>query len=152
MDERFGSGVSGSAAGIGSADRKVGGELTVKESGILDVIKETGIGEVIKPLTQEIHLFDSYVAGTSYVPNQAALQELKAGETLKLLRENNKFDDNAINILREDGTKIGYVPEKDNVVFARLLDAGKMLSAKITTVEHKGTFTKVGISIYLVDF
>ena len=127
-------------------------ELSIKESGLLDVIKDNGIGEVLKPLTQEIHLFDSYVAGTSYVSDRKVLDELASGEKLKLRREDNKFDDNAINILREDGTKIGYVPEKDNVVFARLLDAGKVLSAKITKVERKGSFTKVAISIYLVDF
>ncbi len=127
-------------------------ELSIKESGLLDVIKDNGIGEVLKPLTQEIHLFDSFVAGTSYITDRKALDEVASGERLKLRREDNKFDDNAINILREDGTKIGYVPEKDNVVFARLLDAGKVLSAKIISVERKGSFTKIAISIYLVDF
>ena len=39
-------------------------------------------------------------------------------------REDNKFDSNAILILNADKKKLGYVPEKDNVVFARLMDAG----------------------------
>lgn len=48
--------------------------------------------------------------------------------------------------------KLGYVPEKDNVIFARLMDAGKLLLAKIKDVEKKGSFTKISIGIYLEDF
>ena len=44
------------------------------------------------------------------------------------------------------------MPEKDNIVFARLMDAGKKLSARITNIEKKGSFTKISVSIYLVDF
>ena len=40
----------------------------------------------------------------------------------------------------------------DNIVFARLPDAGKMLAAKIKGIEKKGSFTKISIGIYLVDF
>ena len=43
----------------------------------------------------------------------------------------NKFDSNAILILTESKKKLGYVPEKDNVIFARLMDAGKLLIARI---------------------
>ena len=46
----------------------------------------------------------------------------------------------------------GYVPEKDNVIFARLMDAGKMLSARIANIERKGSFTQIKIGIYLIDF
>ena len=67
-------------------------------------------------------------------------------------REENKFDDNAILLFTESGKKLGYVPEKDNVIFARLMDAGKMLAAKILKIEKRGTFTQIRIGIYLVDF
>ena len=36
--------------------------------------------------------------------------------------------------------KLGYIPEKDNIVFARLMDAGKYLIAKIDRIEPKGSF------------
>ena len=45
-----------------------------------------------------------------------------------------------------------YVPEKDNIVFARLMDAGKLLTAKIDRIESKSCFRQINISIYLVDF
>ena len=48
--------------------------------------------------------------------------------------------------------KLGYVPEKDNQIFARLMDAGKLLKAKITKIDKKGSFYQISIGIYLVDF
>ena len=62
------------------------------------------------------------------------------------------FDDNAILINTENNKKLGYVPEKDNLIFARLMDAGKLLKARIRTIEKKGSFTQIGIGIYLIDF
>ena len=78
--------------------------------------------------------------------------EIKVDDKLKLIREDNKFDSNAVMILTEDGRKVGYVPEKDNIIFARLMDAGKLLSAKITQIKKRGTFNQISIGIYLVDF
>ena len=127
-------------------------ELTNFESGLVSKAAESGVGELLKPLSQEIHLFDSFVAGTSHLADQTVLDEIAEGDMLFLVREDNKFDSNAIMILSKDKKKVGYVPEKDNIVFARLMDAGKKLSAKITSIEKKGSFTKIAVSICLVDF
>ena len=54
-------------------------------------------------------------------------------------------------ILNEEGKKLGYVPEKDNIIFARLMDAGKLLKAKISKITQKGSFTQISVGIYLVD-
>ena len=126
--------------------------LTIKNDSLTAVAAEKGIGEVIKPLVSEIHLFDSFVAGTSYLNDTTVLDEINESEKLTLRREDNKFDDNAILIFTGSGKKLGYVPEKDNVIFARLMDAGKLLCAKIKEIEKKGSFTKISIGIYLVDF
>lgn len=126
--------------------------LTIKNDSLTAVAAEKGIGEVIKPLVSEIHLFDSFVAGTSYLNDTTVLDEINEDEKLTLRREDNKFDDNAILIFTGSGKKLGYVPEKDNVIFARLMDAGKLLCAKIKEIEKKGSFTKISIGIYLVDF
>ena len=111
-----------------------------------------GLADMIKPLQREIHLFDSYVAGTTHLEDESVLSEVKVGDKLSLLREDNKFDDNAIILITDDKKKLGYVPEKDNQIFARLMDAGKLLAAKITKIEKKGSFYQIGIGIYLVDF
>ncbi len=70
---------------------------------------------------REIHLFDSFVAGTTHLGNLSDLKEIKVGGQLSLLRKNNKFDSNAILILTADKKKLVYVSEKDNIIFARLL-------------------------------
>ena len=127
-------------------------ELTKFETGLVGKAAESGVGELLKPLSQEIHLFDSFVAGTSHLTDQSVLDEIAEGDMLFLVREDNKFDSNTIMILSKDKKKVGYVPEKDNIVFARLMDAGKKLSARITNIEKKGSFTKISVSIYLVDF
>lgn len=119
---------------------------------LVNVIEQNGIADVIKPLVNEIHLFDSFVAGTTYVEDATIIKALQVGEKLNLRREDNRFDSNAIVIVTQAGKKIGYVPEKDNQIFARLMDAGKLLQAKISDIKKKGTFTQISIGIYLVDF
>ena len=118
---------------------------------LVTLVQGHELGDIIKPLINEIHLFDSYVAGTSHLEDVTVLDKIKVSDVLSLQRENNKFDTNAIIILNEDGKKIGYVPEKDNIIFARLMDAGKLLKAKVSKVVKKGTFTQINIGIYLVD-
>ena len=112
-----------------------------------------GIGDVLKPLIKEIHLFDTYVAGTTHLKDESVLDEIEVGQKLTLKREINKFDEKAIMLITEGGKKVGYVPEKDNVIFSRLMDAGKLLSAKVTDIkERKGDFLQISIGIYLIDF
>ena len=129
-------------------------ELTTERSGALTAaIRQQGVGELLEPLTREIHLFDSFIAGTSYLKDPDVLKKAAVGDTLTLRRESgNRFDSNAILILNADGEKYGYVPEKDNQIFARLMDAGKLLAAKIKNIQPKGSFTMISIGIYLVDF
>ena len=127
-------------------------ELTKKEQDLVSMVKDNNIGDVIKPLIKEVHLFDSYIAGTTHLDDSSVLDVIKEGDWLFLQREDNKFDSNAIMIFTEDKRKLGYVPEKDNLIFARLMDAGKMLKARITHIEMKGTFKQISVGIYLADF
>lgn len=126
-------------------------ELTEYQQNLVALVQSHELGDIIKPLIKEIHLFDSYIAGTCHLKDRSVLEKIAVGDMLSLQREDNKFDSNAILILNEDGKKLGYVPEKDNIIFARLLDAGKLLKAKISSVTQKGSFIQVGVGIYLVD-
>ena len=127
-------------------------ELTKREQELVSTIKDNNINDVIKPLMKEVHLFDSFVAGTTHLEDATVLETIKVGDWLFLQREDNKFDSNAIMIFTEDKRKLGYVPEKDNLIFARLMDAGKILKARITDITKKGTFNQISVGIYLVDF
>ena len=127
-------------------------ELIIGKENVLSLVTEKGVGDLLKPLSKEIFLFDSYVAGTTHLKDESVLDEIMAGDKLTLQRENNKFDENAIMVLTSEKKKLGYVPERDNIVFSRLMDAGKLLTARITSIEQKGSFRQVNIGIYLVDF
>ena len=126
--------------------------LTESQKDISAVADQKGLGEVIKPLSREIHLFDTYIAGTSYLKDPEVLEKIKCGDKLLLQREDNKFDNNAILVFNEAKEKLGYVPERDNIVFARLMDAGKLLCGRIKSIEPKGSFRLINIEIYLIDF
>lgn len=113
-----------------------------------------GVGEgliVPEPFERDIFLFDTYVAGTTHIEGIEELAEcLSEGDKLKFFREpDNAYDTSAIVIKTQDGVKIGYVPQSDNVVFSRLMDAGKLLFGKITKKELKGRWVKISIGIYL---
>jgi len=113
---------------------------------------ERKLGDLIKPLVNEIFLFETVVSDTANVSDRSILNSLHPGDSLTLRRENTRYDDGAIAVYDENGHKLGFIPEKDNVVFSRLMDAGKLLKAKIKTIKDLGSATKINILIYLVDY
>lgn len=126
-------------------------ELEIKRNEM--IIKNSSgnkLSDVIKPLVKEIHLFDTFIAGTNYTDKEM-LKGLKENDKLILQREINKYDEKAIMILTEGKEKIGYIPEEDNAIFSRLMDAGKLLTAKIYSINLKGDWYKIKIHIYLMD-
>ena len=128
-------------------------KLMVGKNNMVSLVKENPLGDLIKPLSHEIFLFDSYIAGTSHIKDESVFNDISEGDKLTLMREpGNDFDENAILVLDEKKRKLGYIPEKDNIVFTRLMDAGKYLTAKVGHYEPRGAFKKISISIYLVDF
>lgn len=129
------------------------GELANTNSGgLLNLLHGKG-GEISvpKPFEKDIFLFDTYVAGTTYIEGIEELEpHLKIDEKLDFFREpNNAYDKQAIVIKTVGGVKIGYVPKQDNVIFARLMDAGKLLFGKITSKDVKGSWIKIDIKVYL---
>lgn len=127
------------------------GELTViQQQALATMVANTSITDVIKPLQKEIFLDNVYVAGTSHLDDMSVLQDVKEGVKLNLRREDNRYDELAILVLNGD-TKIGYIPEKDNRVFARLMDAGKCLTAQVISVMDKEFYYSIKIGVYIQD-
>ena len=104
-----------------------------------------------KPFERDIFLFDTYVAGTSHIEGIKDLEPLLlVDDKLSFFREpNNPHDSKAIVIKNAKGIKIGYVPEKDNAIFSRLMDAGKLLYGKITSKKMTGEWLKITICVLL---
>lgn len=129
------------------------GELIKTEAGGLVglLYGATGGLAIPQPFERDIFLFDTVVAGTSYIDGIEELAPfLNEGDKLDFFREpDNPHDHKAIVIKNADGVKIGYVPRRDNVVFSRLMDAGKLLYGRISEKEMYGDWLKLDIKIYL---
>ena len=112
---------------------------------------ENGELTIPKPFERDIFLFDTYIAGTSHTEGIEALEpHLNINDRLEFFREpDNPYDGQAIVVKTVDGVKIGYVPKQDNIIFARLMDAGKLLFGKIASKEKRGSWVKIDIKIYL---
>lgn len=106
-----------------------------------------------RPYARDIYLFSTHVAGTSHAEGiDGIVRGLKEGDELRFLREpENMHDKLAIAVITNKDEKIGYVPRFDNPVFARLLDAGKLLFGKIKAMSKIGNWHKIEIDIYLRD-
>ena len=122
------------------------------KSGLVSLLHgENGEISIPKPFERDIFLFDTYVAGTSHIEGMEELEpHLQTGDRLDFFREpDNQYDAQAIVIKTADGVKIGYVPRQDNVIFARLMDAGKLLFGRISEKEKKRKWVKISIDIFL---
>lgn len=128
------------------------GELVNSGGGLVGLLHGNG-GEISipKPFERDIFLFDTYVAGTTHIEGIEELEpHLKVDDRLEFFREpDNSYDNQAIVIKTCDGVKIGYIPKQDNVIFARLMDAGKLLFGKISSKEIVGTWVKIYIKVFL---
>lgn len=123
----------------------------VDENVIARSISNGTLSSVVEPLIKEIHLFDTYVSGTMFIDEKDVLEKLSNGQEVSLEREKNKFDENAVAILTSDRKKIGYIPEEDSSIFARLMDAGKLLRGRIQSIGSECGITKIVVGIFLVD-
>ena len=122
------------------------------ESGLVGLLHENNNGLSIPiPFERDIYLFDSHVAGTTFISGIKELEpHLNINDRLDFFREpDNEYDPKAIVIKTVNGVKIGYVPKDDNLIFSRLMDAGKLLFGRITNKEIKGNWVKIDIKIFL---
>ena len=122
------------------------------KNNLIDFLVDNGRGiDIPRPFEQDIYLFDTYVAGTTHVEGiEEIFPSLNDDDKLVFYREvENEHDPQAIRIETLSKEKIGYVPRQDNVVFSRLMDAGKVLFAKIKEKEMRGKWAKIEIKIYL---
>ena len=97
-------------------------------------------------------LEDTRVAGTTHIRGiDAIVCTLAVGAELRLEREpENLVDAWAIRVFA-GSDRIGYVPADCNEVLARLMDGGKVLTAKLTGKEKVGNWNKLHMEVSLED-
>ena len=101
---------------------------------------------------RKILLARMHVAGTAYYDAEAVADRLRPGQRLALRRQpENRYDALAIEVLGPEGHKLGYVPRQHNEMAARLIDAGKRLSAQAESIGQRGNWLNVQMSLYLDD-
>ncbi|MBS6921614.1 MULTISPECIES: HIRAN domain-containing protein [Peptoniphilaceae] len=122
------------------------------QRGIIEyLLNKEAVIDLPKPFERDIYLFDTYVAGTTHIEGiENILSYIKDGDKLVFYREpENEHDPQAIRVETLKKDKIGYVPRQDNIIFSRLMDAGKILFAKVIDKEIRGKWLKIKIKIYL---
>lgn len=128
-------------------------DLAKKEQGdLLPYLFGKEAGSILpQPFERDIFLFDTYVAGTTHIEGMDRIGEsLQADDRVNFFREpQNPHDPQAIRVETMGGQKIGYIPQQDNIVFSRLMDAGKELFGRLLDKELLGNWWKIRIRIYL---
>lgn len=130
------------------------GELTKIDQTILPVLHGMpGLPGLDKPFAQKIYLLDVHIAGTQYVENIKEIEpQIQENTVLHFFRESeNEHDPFAIVVKNETGQKIGYIPRSQNLIPARLMDAGKSLNGIVQSKENIGNWLKITIKIFLND-
>lgn len=105
------------------------------------------------PFQQDIFLQECHVAGTMYIDDiLIKAKDVDVGTMLVLKREpSNEHDELAIRVETTAGDKLGYVPRKHNPILARLMDAGKLLIAKVLYRELEDNWLNIRIAIDMKD-
>lgn len=114
-----------------------------------------GLDKLPEPFSREIFLMECRIAGTTYVEDIETKAENLAEDTpLSLRREpDNEYDDLAIAVLAPGDVKIGWIPRASNEVVSRLMDAGKLIYAKVKSKawNNRGDWLLIDIRVYMRD-
>ena len=122
--------------------------LTKYNGGLANIIDK---GDLTLPFESNIYLQTVLVAGFKYcIEENITLLE---GEKVILKREvDNKYDKYAIELYTEKNQKIGYIAKRNNKIFSRLMDAGKILYGEIRTINYYfEEIEEIWIKIFLKD-
>lgn len=122
-----------------------------------EFIKSLGLGAsgllVPKSLLNKssIKIYDNYIRGMQHYDYQKVKQNIKEGDELTLIREQENIHDAfAVQVFYKE-LKLGYLPAYENIVIANMLDANAELSAKVSYHNEEENIYKMetlGIEIY----
>lgn len=124
----------------------------VKVNSSLVTKSANNINEYLKPMSRDIFLFTTKISNTYKLKDKVPLLKLTVGDKLFFELGTSKYEDNQIIIKNKNNEIVGYVPESDSFIFARLMSAGKMLFAVTKSISHTSSVPLIEIDIYLQDF
>ena len=128
------------------------GELQPVETNWIEL--QARLDALSPPFAHEIFLMECLVAGTTHVRNvEKRTERLSPGDTLTLLRDpDNEYDPQAIGVFVNGNVRVGWIPQDRNDVISRLMDAGKVVYAKLQSRETtESGWLKMEIGVFLHD-
>jgi HIRAN domain len=92
----------------------------------------------------------SPLAGFQYYDGKALWNDMKLGDTLTLVRErDNVHDANAVRV-EWNGSRLGYIPRRENADVARQMDRGAPVKARIVKLtEARNPWQRVLFEVYV---
>lgn len=92
----------------------------------------------------------SPLAGFQYYDGKALWDNMKPGDRLTLVREpDNPHDTNAVRI-EWNGSRLGYIPRRDNANVARQMDRGAPVKARIVKLtQARNPWQRVLFEVYV---
>ena len=101
---------------------------------------------------QKYYLLQFFVAGFRYYKGPTYLKEMTEGDMLQLIREPQNIHDKSAIAIYWRNEKIGYVPQAENTVLSRLIDAQVLdLLAEITFLnENVEPWENLNVAIYIL--
>ena len=101
------------------------------------------------PFERTVFLTECHLAGTAEIDDMLIrTKNVTKGSALTLKRNATDAQDaKAVSVLADDGVLVGYVPRRYAAIMARLMDAGKALSARVTEKSLENHWLDLSISI-----
>lgn len=132
-------------------------EIVPVNAGLLSILS-TGKASDVLPFTQEIYLLDVVLAKVEYTPMlEAMLPQLTEGTELTMKRDlDNELDLMTVSVCWSE-VPLGYLPIEQNLIIARLLDAGKLFACKVKKAEMHHDFVsgkpwiRIAVAIAMID-
>lgn len=101
-------------------------------------------------ISAQILVQSSPLAGFQYYAGKTVWDELQQGDTLMLVREPDNVHDSQAVRVEWHGVKLGYVPRRDNVAVARMLDNGTLVNARITRLtKSRNPWQRILFDVYV---
>jgi HIRAN domain len=123
---------------------KLASKQGTRSEGDEQFTKTVSLGELVPPELANLEIEDHYVirvAGVSHLNDdgssrQEVLSRCKVGEMLQLRRQpNHRHDKNAVQVLRQNGEMLGFIPRDEARLMAPEIDRGRRYVAVLTTLD-----------------
>ena len=126
-------------------------ELVVVEENWLELAGK--FNDLPMPFEKTVFLTECHLAGTLAIEDMLVRTKSVVKGTMLALKRNatDAQDEKAVSVHADGGVLVGYVPRRYAAIMARLMDAGKALSAKVTEKALEGHWLDLSVAIEMKE-